>query len=187
MQEDYMLPTFTPFEAFKFIADIRLSFKSEEEKIEIVNKVIDFLGLGRCKDTYVGDNRIRGISGGEKKRTSIGLELLINPSIIFLDEPTTGLDSTTALNLISFLNRLAKTGRTVVSTIHQPSSEIFSEFDKMCLLVDGNVVYHGGARESTHYFSKIGLPVPAHSNPTDFYMKVMNKEGIMLNYIEQEK
>jgi hypothetical protein len=57
----------------------------------------------------------------------------------------------------------------------------------MVLVVDGNVVYHGGARESTHYFSKIGLPVPAHSNPTDFYMKLMNKEGIMLNYIEQEK
>jgi ABC-type multidrug transport system ATPase subunit len=92
----------------------------------MVNRVIEFLGLTRCKDTYVGDNRIRGISGGEKKRTSIGLELLINPSIMFLDEPTTGLDSTTALNLITFLNKLAKTGRTVVSTIHQPSSEIFS-------------------------------------------------------------
>ncbi len=72
--------------------------------------------------------------------------MLINPSIIFLDEPTTGLDSTTALNLISFLNKLAKTGRTVVSTIHQPSSEIFSEFDKMVLIVDGHIVYHGGAR-----------------------------------------
>lgn len=64
MQEDYMLPTFTPFEAFKFIADIRLSHKSEDEKIVIVNKVIEFLGLTRCKDTYVGDNRIRGVSGG---------------------------------------------------------------------------------------------------------------------------
>ena len=68
---------------------------------------------------------IRGVSGGEKKRTSVGVELLINPSMIFLDEPTTGLDSTTALNLIRFLNKLAEAGRTVVTTIHQPSSEIF--------------------------------------------------------------
>lgn len=64
MQEDYMLPTFTPYEAFKFIADIRLSNKTEEEKVDIVNRVIEFLGLSRCKDTYVGDNRIRGVSGG---------------------------------------------------------------------------------------------------------------------------
>jgi ABC-type multidrug transport system ATPase subunit len=85
MQENYMLPTFTPYEAFKFIADMRLGNKTEEEKIDMVNKIIDFLELNKCKDTYVGDERIRGVSGGEKKRTSIGLELLINPSIIFLD------------------------------------------------------------------------------------------------------
>jgi hypothetical protein len=57
----------------------------------------------------------------------------------------------------------------------------------MLLIVDGNVVYNAGARESTHYFKKLGMTVPAHSNPTDYYMKIMNKEGIMLNYIEQEK
>lgn len=83
------------------------------------------MGLKKCAETYVGNSLIRGLSGGEKKRTSVGVELLINPSLIFLDEPTTGLDSTTALNLVKFLNRLAHSGRTVVTTIHQPSSEIF--------------------------------------------------------------
>lgn len=122
MQEDYMLPTFTPYEAFKFVTDLRLSDLSDEERERRVNEIIKNLGLEKCRNTWIGDTRIRGISGGEKKRTSIGLELLINPSIIFLDEPTTGLDSTTSLNLIRFLNKLAKQGRTVISTIHQPSS-----------------------------------------------------------------
>ena len=122
MQEDYMLPTFTPYEAFKFVTDLRLPDLTEEAKEERVNEIIKNLGLEKCRNTWIGDTRIRGISGGEKKRTSIGLELLINPSIIFLDEPTTGLDSTTSLNLIKFLNKLAKQGRTVISTIHQPSS-----------------------------------------------------------------
>ena len=84
---------------------------------------------------------IRGLSGGERKRTSIGVELLTNPSLIFLDEPTTGLDSETALQLILLLEALALGGRTVISTIHQPSSDIFMSFDKLILLVQGNVIY----------------------------------------------
>lgn len=115
----------------------------------------------------------------------MGVELLINPSMIFLDEPTTGLDSTTALNLIRFLNRLADAGRTIVTTIHQPSSEIFREFDKIMLMVDGNIVYNGNSKDSMGYFNSLNMPVPIHSNPIDHYMKIMNKEGIALQYIEK--
>ena len=122
IQDDIILPTFTPRETFKFVADLRLGNKSEEEKKEIVNNLLDVLGLNKCADTYVGNHMIKGISGGERKRTSIGMELLVNPSLIFLDEPTTGLDSTTALNLIRLLKNLADNGRTIISTIHQPSS-----------------------------------------------------------------
>jgi len=84
---------------------------------------------------------IRGVSGGERKRTSIGVELLTNPSIIFLDEPTTGLDSATSFHVINILKNLAKAGRTIISTIHQPSSEIFGTFDKLLLMVQGNIIY----------------------------------------------
>lgn len=175
MQEDLMLPTFTPRETFRFITDMRLPFKTSEEKDALVESMIDSLGLKKASETYVGNSLIRGLSGGEKKRTSVGVELLINPSLIFLDEPTTGLDSTTALNLIRFLNRLANAGRTVVTTIHQPSSEIFLEFDVILLMLDGNVVYHSRASESMRYFSNLGMPVPLHSNPMDHYMKLMNK------------
>jgi len=122
MQNDVLLATFTPRECFMFIANMRLINLNKQEKHAKVEELIAILGLSKCADTYVGNELIRGVSGGEKKRTSIGVELLINPSILFLDEPTTGLDSTTALHVIQFLNKLAKQGRTVVSTIHQPSS-----------------------------------------------------------------
>jgi len=150
-----------------------------------VEELIAVLGLKKCADTYVGNDLIRGISGGEKKRTSIGVELLINPSIMFLDEPTTGLDSTTALHVIQFLNKLAKNGRTIVSTIHQPSSEIFAEFDRLIIMVQGWIVYQGDSKQSMNYFKNIGFPVPPRSNPTDFYMKTMNKEGIDMKYLER--
>ena len=135
LQEDLLLATFTPRESFRFVADLRLIECNEEQKVEKVEELIRILGLVECADTYIGNTLIRGISGGEKRRTSIGVELLTNPSIIFLDEPTTGLDSTTALNLMMFLNEVTKNGRTIVSTIHQPSSEIFNQFDELILMV----------------------------------------------------
>lgn len=122
MQQDILLATFTPRECFTFIANMRLTNITRAEKKAKVDEMIEVLGLKKCADTYIGNELIRGVSGGEKKRTSIGVELLINPSILFLDEPTTGLDSTTALHVIQFLNKLAKHGRTIISTIHQPSS-----------------------------------------------------------------
>lgn len=96
MQDDILLATFTPREAFHFSADLRLRLPAKEKK-DRVEQVIAQLGLTKCADTYIGNNLIRGVSGGERKRTSIGVELLTNPALIFLDEPTTGLDSSTAL------------------------------------------------------------------------------------------
>ena len=87
------------------------------------------MGLSKCADTRIGNVMLRGISGGERKRTSIGVELLTNPSIIFLDEPTTGLDSSTAYNVIHLLKQISENGRTVITTIHSPSCDIFNIFD----------------------------------------------------------
>jgi ABC-type multidrug transport system ATPase subunit len=81
---------------------------------------------------------------------------------------------------MQFLNRITKTGRTIVSTIHQPSSEIFNQFDRLIIMVGGNMVYQGQAKDSMAYFGKIGFPVKKHSNPTDYYMRIMNKEGLSL-------
>ena len=113
------------------------------------------LGLQECAKTKIGNSLIRGISGGERKRTSIGVELLTNPSMVFLDEPTTGfyinmiynnikikgLDSATSFNVLNILKNLALGGRTIISTVHQPSSEIFGTFDRLLLMVQGKIIY----------------------------------------------
>jgi ABC-type multidrug transport system ATPase subunit len=112
-----------------FAANIRLKGISDEQKKKKVEFLLSDLGLNNCADTFVGGSLIRGVSGGERKRTSIGVELLTNPSLIFLDEPTTGLDSSTALAVLELLEKIASKGVNVVCTIHQPSSEIFSIFD----------------------------------------------------------
>lgn len=116
----------------------------------------------------------KGISGGEKKRTSIGVDLITNPSLIFLDEPTTGLDSTTALQVIILLRQLANEGRTVISTIHQPSSEVFAEFDRLLLLVEGRCIFQGRSSDANNYFKDMGLVCPQLMSHAEFYMEMMS-------------
>lgn len=105
--------------------------------------MINKLSLEKVKDSIIGSATRRGISGGEKKRCAIGKELLSSPTILFLDEPTSGLDSFQAISVIQALQKMALTGKIVVSVIHQPSSAIFKLFDSLLLLADGKVVYSG--------------------------------------------
>lgn len=132
------------------------------------------LGLTKCKDIIVGGPFLRGISGGERKRVSIGQEMLINPSLLFLDEPTSGLDSTTALRIVSSLRDLAKGGKTVVLTIHQPSSRLFYMFKKVLLLSEGNPLYFGRGEDAMGYFSGIGFSPLVAMNPSDFLLDLSN-------------
>lgn len=114
------------------------------EEIEgIVQGTIMEMGLQDCADRRIGNWHLRGISGGEKKRLSIALEILIRPYLLFLDEPTSGLDSASAFFVVQTLRNIARDGRTVISSIHQPSSEVFALFDNLFLLSSGEVVYFG--------------------------------------------
>ena len=113
------------------------------------------------------------LSGGERKRTAIGVELITNPSLILLDEPTSGLDSFKALQIVKLLRNLARSGKTIISTIHQPSSESFSYFDRLLLMADGHCVYQGSAKESLSYFRQIGFKMPDFCNPADIYMRIL--------------
>lgn len=114
MQEDIMYEDLSPYESL--IATAKLAgIENPEEKTD---EVIKMLGLEKCKNTRVGGDVIRGVSGGEKKRTSIALELITDPSVLFLDEPTTGLDSKSALDVASILKMLSENGRTIITTIH---------------------------------------------------------------------
>ena len=115
------------------------------------------------------------ISGGEKKRTAIGVELVTDPSLIVLDEPTSGLDSFIATSLVKTLHRLSRLrGKTIIATIHQPSSRSFQYFDRLFLMAEGRIVYQGAASRSKSYFNKIGYPLPRYCNPADSFMKLLS-------------
>jgi ABC-type multidrug transport system ATPase subunit len=130
MQQDILLPTLTVRETLQYSADLRLPPPTtSEERKKVVEEAILELGLKECADTRIGNNIHKGCSGGEKRRTSIGVQLLSNPSVLFLDEPTTGLDATSAFQLVRTLKSLAGKGRTIITTIHQPRSEIWGLFD----------------------------------------------------------
>lgn len=169
MQDDLMMGTQTPREILRFSARLRLPKGTTHEQAEKrVNRILKELNLLDCADTRVGTvGGARGISGGERKRTAIGLELVTNPSLLFVDEPTTGLDSTTALRVTQTLEALARAGRTVIATIHQPSSLIYACFDKVMLLSKGEVIYFGPRKEVLAYFDSVDRPVPKNSNPAD--------------------
>lgn len=147
---------------------------SEARKIARVDKIVQELGLAKCQNTYIGSELTRGISGGERRRAAIGVELVTDPSLIFLDEPTTGLDSFNALNVMTSLRHLARNGRTVVTTIHQPRSSIFHLFDMLCLIAEGRTVYFGPAKDAAPYFANIGLRSPPHFNVADFVIDILS-------------
>jgi ABC-type multidrug transport system ATPase subunit len=135
-----------------------------------VDQIITLLQLRKCQDRVVGSIMEKGISGGERRRVSVGCQLITNPSLLFLDEPTSGLDTYTAFNVMQILRDLAhRENRTIVATIHQPSSEIWALFDDLCVLADGQVLYHGPAGdEAVNYFARQGYQCPRYSNPADF-------------------
>eukprot|EP00762_Andalucia_godoyi_P005691 ANDGO_06467.mRNA.1 Protein white len=162
LQADIMLETLTPREVLSFQAELKM------QDLALVEDVLHALDLGKCEDTLISK-----ISGGQKKRVSIAMELLANPALLLLDEPTSGLDSFTAVKLIQLLKKMAVLdNRTIICTIHQPSSDIFALFDKLLLLDEGGVVYFGKAQEVIPYFDSIGYPTPAYSNPADHFISV---------------
>ncbi|KAL3369837.1 hypothetical protein AABB24_007058 [Solanum stoloniferum] len=175
-QDDVLYPHLTVLETLTYAALLRLPSKlTNQEKIEQAELVIMELGLTRCRNSMIGGQLFRGISGGERKRVSIGQEMLVNPSLLLLDEPTSGLDSTTAQRIVSTLRWLARGGRTVVTTIHQPSSTLFRMFDKIIVLTEGCPIYYGKSSLVMEYFASIGYaPGFNFMNPADFLLDLAN-------------
>lgn len=173
MQQDILLPTLTVRETLQYAADLRLPSSSKrKDRHKIVEEVIRELGLKECADTRIGNSQHRGCSGGEKRRVSIGVQLLANPSVLFLDEPTTGLDATSAYQLVRTLKALAQKGRTIITTIHQPRSEIWNLFDNITILTKGSPVYSGDASECIPWFESQGFPIPPFVNPAEFVIDI---------------
>ncbi|CAL5338897.1 unnamed protein product [Camellia sinensis] len=169
-QEDLFFSQLTVRETLSLAAELQLQeISSVEERDEYVNKLLFKLGLVSCADSRVGDAKVRGISGGEKKRLSLACELIASPSVIFADEPTTGLDAFQAEKVMETLQQLAQDGHTVICSIHQPRGSVYVKFDDIVLLTEGALVYAGPARdEPLAYFSKFGYRCPEHVNPAEF-------------------
>jgi ABC-type multidrug transport system ATPase subunit len=148
---------------------------SREAKIARAEDVMVLLGLKDVADIKVGGELVKGISGGEKRRLSLAVEMINNPSTLLVDEPTSGLDASIALNVMQALKDIAASGKTVIVTVHQPRSDIWQAIDNLLLLSGaGTMVYGGKREEAERYFKDIGYPVPPLMNPADHLLDVVS-------------
>lgn len=147
-----------------------------EEKETLVSDVIAELGLGKTRNTIIGDEKARGVSGGERKRANIAVQLISDPAVMFLDEPTSGLDSFQAQAVMESMKCMALNGRLVVTVIHQPRSSIFDMFDRLLLLSEGRTMYLGSSHEAAQYFLAEGFACPKFFNPADFFLDVLSPD-----------
>mmetsp|Transcript_28344 Transcript_28344/g.65732 ORF Transcript_28344/g.65732 Transcript_28344/m.65732 type:complete len:620 (-) Transcript_28344:852-2711(-) len=178
-QDDSLQVTATPREAIRFSAKLRLARATTDSQLDkLTERMLEELGLTKCADTIVGGALIKGISGGERKRTSVGVELVTKPALVFLDEPTSGLDSFSAVQLCQVLKKVANAGASVLFTIHQPASEIFNSFDHLILMNKGRVMYQGAVSAVPDYFAEHGHPNPKNYNPADWIMNVAQSVNV---------
>ena len=173
MSEDALFPTLTPKESLTYAARLRLPNMSQADRTTKVDKLIAALKITNCADTLIGDERTKGVSSGERKRTAVGVELVHDPTLLLLDEPTSGLDSYTAYELVENLKFIADQGRSVIITIHQPRSEIFDLFHEVVFMSQGSIVYQGPAKGVREYFAAAGYVCPDKHNPADYVMNLI--------------
>jgi ABC-type multidrug transport system ATPase subunit len=159
-QDDLLIEELTVFENLYYNAKLCFKDKSEKEITELVNKTLQNLGLFDRKDLKVGSPFKKLISGGQRKRLNIALELIREPSILFIDEPTSGLSSRDSENVMDLLRELTLKGKLIFVVIHQPSSEIYKMFDKMIILdTGGYMIYYGNPVEGVMYFKKLDAQI----------------------------
>lgn len=182
LQRDVLLASSTVRESLMISAQLKLPRSmSSREKMSRVENIIQELDLEGCQHTLIGDEaqQMKGISGGQKRRVSVGMELVKDPRVLFLDEPTSGLDSEMAASLMDTLVTLARKGRTVVATIHQPSSRITSQFDDFMLLALGRLIYYGPWAKAVDFFEAGGHPCPLYQNPTEHFLSVLRDTEVI--------
>jgi ABC-type multidrug transport system ATPase subunit len=165
--DNALLPSLTVRETLHFAAIIRLpQHLTKSQKIARAEEVLAKLGLRHCADTLIGSEFVKGISGGEKRRVSIAVQILTDPKILLLDEPSSGLDAHTAHSMMELLQALAMEGRTVICTIHQSRSDLFPLFGRLLLLANGGrMIFAGRGQEMMSYFEQAGYTCPTFANP----------------------
>ncbi|KAJ7514844.1 hypothetical protein O6H91_23G062400 [Diphasiastrum complanatum] len=174
MQDDQLFPLLTVWETLLFAAQVRLPQRVPlREKEAAVDKLIDQLGLTSARNTFIGDEGHRGVSGGEKRRVSIGVDMIHRPALLFLDEPTSGLDSTSAYSVIERLHDIAKSGSTIILTIHQPSYRIQCLISHLIVLARGRTVFQGPPKSVTAHLTALKRELPRGENPIEYLLDVI--------------
>lgn len=181
-QEDKLYPSFTVIEVMQIAAELKLGLDiSTIEKQSIIEDTMKRFDLARVQDV-----RSDLLSGGQRKRLCIAVELLDNPRVVFLDEPTTGLDSSLSTECITTLKTLASEQRTIVCVIHQPSAALYGAFDQVYFLAEGRCVYQGLPGDTVPYFKELGLCCPLYHNPADYVIEVISNEyGFFIEDLER--
>ncbi|XP_062119407.1 ABC transporter G family member STR-like [Humulus lupulus] len=176
MQDDQLFPMLTVFETFMFAAEVRLPPSiSASEKKKRVHELLAQLGLQSATHTYIGDEGRRGVSGGERRRVSIGIDIIHKPSLLFLDEPTSGLDSTSAYSVVEKVKDIARGGSIVLMTIHQPSFRIQLLLDRITILARGRLIYMGSPVGLSAHLAGFGRPVPDTENNLEYLLDVIKE------------
>lgn len=174
-QEDTLFPLLTVRETLMFSAKFRLKEMTAREREDRVEGLMQELGLLHVADAFVGDEENRGISGGERKRVSIGVDVIHDPPILLLDEPTSGLDSSSALHVVELLSSMARARqRTIVLSIHQPSYRILQRIPNFLILSHGTVVHNGSIQSLELAIKKLGFKIPPQINPLEFSMEIIS-------------
>ncbi|KAF9307888.1 hypothetical protein BG003_011923 [Podila horticola] len=164
--DNFLLSHLTVRETLQYAAELKMDHNlNKQQKHSKVDDNIDLFGLRECADVIIGNDAVKGCSGGQRRRVSIGMQLVTEPACLFLDEPTTGLDALTAKAVVLTLKQIADSGRTVVCTIHQPRADIWNVFDNIVLLVTGGrAAYSGRADSVVDYFKDADHVAPAFTN-----------------------
>ncbi|CAN9499624.1 unnamed protein product [Ophioblennius macclurei] len=170
LQSDNLLSYLTVEETLTYTAQLALRQHSAAAIQKKVTSVMAELSLTHVAHSVIGGRVFPGISGGERRRVSIAIQLLQDPRVILLDEPTTGLDSMTANQIVVLLAQLAKRNRIVIVTIHQPRSELFRVFSRIAIMSRGELVFCGQPEEMVDFFSQCGYECPEYCNPFDIYV-----------------
>ncbi|XP_014681141.1 PREDICTED: protein white-like isoform X1 [Priapulus caudatus] len=174
-QNDVFIGTLKVGEHLRFQAMLRMDKEfTYKQRMQRVDESLTELGLKKCENTLIGvPGRLKGISGGEKKRLAFASEVLTNPKLMFCDEPTSGLDSFMAQNVVTVLKSLANRGKTILCTIHQPSSEVYAMFDRVLLMAEGRTAYLGPKQQVHSFFGSLNYRCPQNFNPADFYIHTL--------------
>ncbi|PHH79605.1 hypothetical protein CDD80_4367 [Ophiocordyceps camponoti-rufipedis] len=174
-QEDALIASLTCFETIDFNVRLTDTRRKRTERVAFVNQLLQSLGLDGKGNSFVGPFYRGNISGGEKRRLSVASQIAGEPKILFLDEPTSGIDSTGSQQMIRYLRELAKkTGIIIVCSIHQPSAAAFHKFDKLLLVSEGRMCYFGSTTDVVPYLDKRGYQMPPLSNPAEFILDLVN-------------